>query len=54
MDTKVRGNGISGLNLKLKSPKISEENENTENNKLNTNLITKSEEFKTRKVNKFI
>lgn len=50
MDSKTRGgNGINGINLKLNSPKFSDENENTEN-KLNSNINTKSEEYKPKKV----
>ena len=44
------GNRMIGINLKLNSQKNSEENENTEN-KINSNINTKSGEFKPKKVN---
>jgi len=51
MDPKNRGNTITGLNLKLNSPNFSDGIDHTENNKINSNMNTKSEEYKPKKVN---
>lgn len=54
MDDKNRGNGITRVDLRLNSPKnIEFINENTENNKFNSNFNTKSEEFKAKRVKLF-
>jgi len=48
MDPKSRNNEISTINLKLNSPKYIDDDMG---NKLNSNINTKSEEFKGKKVN---